>query len=339
MHEAMLYDRISEKRVHCRLCSHCCTIADGDRGICQVRQNDAGTLISLVYERVIARDVDPIEKKPLFHFYPGTRAYSIATVGCNFTCLYCQNHYISQYPRAHAGHIVGDRVTADEIAADAVESGCHSIAYTYTEPTIAIECVLEVMKAAREAGLTNVWVTNGYFAAEAADLLIPLLDAANVDLKGISDQMYHDVVGGTVRPVLNTIERLVQAGVWVEATTLVIPGVNDSEDDLRWTAEAIRGISQEIPWHVSRFFPAHRMVDRGPTPIRTLERAREIGSDVGLQFVYIGNLPGEGESTFCPSCGAKVIARSGFLVREVRLVEGVCPDCEATIPGVWFPSG
>ena len=339
MREATLYDRISEGRVRCRLCSHCCVIADGERGVCQVRENEAGILVSLVYERVIARDVDPIEKKPLFHFYPGTRAYSIATVGCNFTCLYCQNHYISQYPRAHDGHIVGDRVPACEIVTDAIEAGCYSIAYTYTEPTIAIEYVLEVMTAAREAGLTNVWVTNGYFTAEAADILLPFLDAANIDLKGISDQMYHDIVGGTVRPVLNTIERLVRAGVWVEATTLIIPGANDSEDDLRWTAEAIRGISPTIPWHISRFFPAHRMVDRGPTPIKTLERAKEIGGDVGLQFVYIGNLPGEGESTHCPNCGTKVIARSGFLVREVRLVEGICPECGTIIPGVWFPSG
>lgn len=336
MREAMLYDRISERRVHCRLCSHCCTIADGERGICQVRENEAGTLVSLVYERVIARDVDPIEKKPLFHFYPGTLSYSIATVGCNFTCLHCQNHYISQYPRAHAGHIVGDFVRAGEIVAEAVEAGCHSIAYTYTEPTIAIEYVLEVMQEAREAGLRNVWVTNGYFTAETATLIIPFLDAANVDLKGISDQMYHDIVGGTVRPVLDTIERLVRSGVWVEATTLIIPEVNDSEDELRWTAEAIRGISPTIPWHVSRFFPAYRMVNRSPTPARTLEAAKEIGQGVGLQFVYIGNLPGEGESTHCPECGAKVITRSGFLVKEVRLMEGVCPECDAVTPGVWF---
>jgi pyruvate formate lyase activating enzyme len=336
MHEAILYDRITEGRVHCQLCSHRCIIADGERGICNVRQNDAGTLVSLVYERIIARDVDPIEKKPLFHFYPGTRAYSIATVGCNFTCLYCQNHHISQYPRTHRGQIVGDRVPAAEIVEDAVESGCHSIAYTYTEPTIAIEYVLEVMEAAREADLTNVWVTNGYFTAEAADLIIPFLDAANVDLKGISDQMYHDIVGGNVRPVLNTIERLVRAGVWVEVTTLIIPGVNDSENDLQWTAEAIRGISPTIPWHVSRFFPAHRMANRTRTPIRTLETARDIGRKAGLQFVYIGNLPGEGESTYCPTCGAKVIARSGFLVKKLRLLEGICPECESVISGVWF---
>ena len=336
MHEALLYDRISENRVHCRLCSHGCIIAEGERGICHVRRNDAGTLVSLVYERVVARDVDPIEKKPLFHFYPGTRAYSIATVGCNFTCLYCQNHAISQYPRAHAGQLAGDRIPASDIVADAVESGCHSIAYTYTEPTIAIEYVFEVMKAAREAGLSNVWVSNGYFTAEAAALIIPYLDAANIDLKGISDVMYHEIVGGNVRPVLNTIERLVRAGVWVEVTTLVIPGINDSDDELRWTAEAIRGISPTIPWHVSRFFPAHKMSDRAPTPIETLIKARDIGRDVGLQYVYVGNLPGEGESTQCPTCGTTVIERLGFLVTKLRLEEGICPECQSEIPGVWF---
>jgi len=336
MREAMLYDRITEGRAHCRLCSHCCIIADGERGICQVRKNTSGILESLVYGRVIARDADPIEKKPLFHFYPGTRAYSIATVGCNFTCLHCQNHHLSQYPRTHEGHIVGDHVSASEIVAEAVEAGCHSIAYTYTEPTIAIEYVLEVMSEARDAGLTNVWVTNGYFTADAAALIIPLLDAANIDLKGISDDMYHDIVGGTVRPVLNSIERLVRAGVWVEVTTLVIPGVNDSKDDLQWTAEAIRGISPTIPWHVSRFFPSHQMTNRTRTPIRTLETARDIGRKAGLQFVYIGNLPGEGESTQCPTCGTTVIARSGFLVKEVRLDAGICPECKIATPGRWF---
>ncbi len=335
MHEALLYDRIDDGRVHCRLCSHGCVIAAGDRGLCQVRKNEAGSLVSLVYGRVIARDVDPIEKKPLFHFYPGTRAYSIATVGCNFTCLHCQNHFLSQYPRRHAGHILGDHVPAAEIVTDAVESGCRSIAYTYSEPTIAIEYVLEVMEAAHAAGLANVWVTNGYFTADAAALIMPLLDAANVDLKGISDRMYHEIVGANVRPVLDTIERLSSAGIWVEVTTLVIPGANDAPDELRWTAEAIRGISPTIPWHVSRFFPAYRMLDRAPTPIPTLESAATTGRDVGLQFVYIGNVPGEGECTRCPECGDTVIKRSGYLVQQVRLLDGVCPTCGAVLPGVW----
>ncbi len=336
MHEALLYDRITDRRVHCRLCSHRCIIEDGQRGICQVRQNCDGTLFSLVYERVVARAVDPIEKKPLFHFYPGTRAYSIATVGCNFTCLHCQNHAISQYPRLHEGRILGERVAARDIVDEAVESGCHSIAYTYTEPTIAIEYVLEVMKLAREAGLANVWVSNGYFTADAASLIIPYLDAANIDLKGISNDMYREIAGGTVRPVIDTIERLVQAGVWVEVTTVVIPGINDSDEELLWTAEAIYGISPTIPWHVSRFFPAFRMNQLLPTPLERLQFAGRVGRGIGLQFVYLGNLPNEGETTACPACGAAVIERSRFLVKDLRLDEGICPECKTNIPGIWF---
>jgi len=335
MTEAMLYDRIDEGKVHCRLCAHGCTIDKGRRGVCGVRQNIRGRLESLVYGRIVARDVDPIEKKPLFHFDPGSRAYSIATVGCNFTCANCQNHYISQYPSEHAGRILGDAATSTEIVCDALDSGCHSIAYTYSEPTIAFEFVLETMRAAQAAGLSNVWVSNGYFSHDAFDELRPWLDAINVDLKSISDATYHALCGAGVRPVIASIERLVAAGIWTEVTTLVIPGVNDSREELRWIAEAIVGISPEIPWHISRFFPAHRLVDRGPTPIGTLEAACRIGRGVGLQHVYIGNVPGEGKTTHCAACGEAVIRRSGFRVRENRLNEGRCPACQMPVAGVW----
>jgi len=281
-------------------------------------------------------DVDPIEKKPLFHFYPGTRAYSIATVGCNFCCLNCQNAYISQYPREHAGRVLGDVVDAEELVKDAVAQGCHTVAATYNEPTVAIEFALDVMRAARAVGLRTVWVTNGYFTAEAAEQIVPLLDAANIDLKGINNETTHQITGGNVRPVINTIERLQRAGVWVEVTTLVIPGINDSLDELRWTAEAICGISPAIPWHISRFFPAYRLVDRPPTPVETLQAAYRIGQDVGLRYVYLGNVPGEGEQTRCPSCGAKVIHRAGYVVRQHRLLDGRCPECGEEVDGVWF---
>jgi pyruvate formate lyase activating enzyme len=339
MHEAMLYDKLGKKRVRCRVCSHGCVIEPGARGICAVRENVDGILASLVYGRLIARDVDPIEKKPLYHFYPGTRAYSIASVGCNFTCLHCQNHYISQYPREHAARIVGDRIPAEEVVSDALASGCHSIAYTYTEPTVAIEYVLEVMRLARDAGLCNAWVSNGYFTEEALAAIAPYLDAINVDLKGISDRVYHQIVGGNVRPVLDTIERLAEAGIWVEVTTLVIPQINDREDELRWTAEAIFGISPRIPWHVSRFFPAYRLADRPPTPVETLERALRIGRDVGLRYVYLGNVAGEGEQTRCAECGERLIERSGYRIRENRMNEGACPACGTPVDGVWFSGG
>ncbi|MGB2983796.1 MAG: AmmeMemoRadiSam system radical SAM enzyme [Candidatus Bipolaricaulia bacterium] len=338
MNEAMLYDRLSEDRVRCNVCSHRCTIERGHRGICAVRENVDGRLVSLVYGRLIARDVDPIEKKPLYHFYPGTRAYSIATVGCNFTCRNCQNAYISQYPRDHGGRIVGDPAASAEIIADAVGGGCRSIAYTYSEPTVALEFVLECMRAAKDEGLANVWVSNGYFTRETADLILPFLDGINVDLKGITNDVYHEISGGNVRPVLDTIERLWGAGVWVEVTTLVIPGLNDSDDELRWTAEAIRGVSPEIPWHVSRFFPAYRLIDRSPTPVETLERASEIGRDVGLLHVYLGNVPGEGEETRCPVCGSRLIRRSGYLIRESRVRGGACPDCDAPLAGRFLPA-
>lgn len=336
MHDAILYDRLTDDRVRCRVCAHRCTIAPEERGICAVRENVDGRLVSLVYGKVVARDVDPIEKKPLFHFYPGTRTYSIATVGCNFTCQNCQNHSISQYPRKHGGRIVGDEVGPAEVVADALRGGCCSIAMTYTEPTVAVEYALDVMRLAKEEGLHTVWVSNGYFSHETEALIAPALDAINIDLKGISDDIYHRFIGGTVRPVLANIERLHRAGVWVEVTTLVIPGINDTDDDLRWTAEAIGGISPRIPWHISRFFPAYRLVDRGPTPVQTLERAREIGQKAGLRYVYIGNAPGEGEETHCGECGARVIERSGFLVRKNRVVDGRCPDCGEPIDGVWF---
>jgi len=337
-HDAILYETLSDRRVRCHVCAHECTIEPGCRGVCAVRENVDGRLVSLVYGRVVARDADPIEKKPLFHFYPGTRAYSIATVGCNFRCLNCQNHFISQYPRDHGGRVIGDMVSAVQIVDDAVDAGCHSIAYTYSEPTVAIEFVLDVMECARERGLKNVWVTNGYFTEQTAHRVLPLLDAANVDLKSVSDETYHHVMGGNVRPVLDTIERLHEAGVWVEVTTLVIPGINDTDNDLLWTAEAVVGVSPEIPWHLSRFFPAHRLVDCPPTPIQKLEAGRRIGKGVGLRYIYIGNVPGEGEATACPACGERVILRSGYLVQENRLRDGRCPACGTAIDGVWFDS-
>ena len=334
--EALLYDKLSQKRVRCALCAHRCTIEDGRRGICGVRMNQEGTLYSTVYGRAISRDVDPIEKKPLFHFFPGTRAYSIATVGCNFTCLNCQNHTISQYPHEHDGRILGEEISPHEMVAEAKELGCQSIAYTYTEPTIFFEYALETARLAHKEGLKNVFVSNGYMTAEASEMLAPYLDGINIDLKGISDDFYHRVVGGNLRPVLHSIEWWFQFGVWVEVTTLVIPGLNDGSEALRWTAEAIRGISPTIPWHISRFYPAYHLADVPPTPVATLEKAERIGTDVGLRYVYIGNVPGKGEDTRCPVCKAAVIRRLGFMVKENLLQEGRCPSCGEAIEGRWF---
>ncbi len=336
MKEAMLYEKIGGGRVRCGLCAHRCLIKDGARGICRVRENRDGTLYSLVYGKTISQSVDPIEKKPLFHFLPGTRSYSIATVGCNFTCLNCQNYSISQYLREQDGRIIGEDAAPSAIVAAAKKSACKSIAYTYTEPTIFFEYAFDTACLAREEGIRNVFVSNGYMTPEATEEILPYLDGINIDLKGISDDFYHEVVGGTLRPVLHSIERFFQAGVWVETTTLIIPGMNDSSEALRWTAEAICGISPTIPWHISRFYPAYRLTDRPPTPVATLQEAQRIGREVGLHYVYMGNVPGEGEDTFCPACGGLVLKRIGFAIQENRLQEGCCPACGAEVDGVWF---
>lgn len=336
MHEALLYEKIGKGRVRCNLCAHRCVIASGKRGLCHVRVNRDGVLYTTVYGRVVSRSVDPIEKKPFFHFLPGTRAYSIATVGCNFTCAYCQNHTISQYPREQDGRVLGEEVWPEEIVAAAKESGSETIAYTYTEPTIFFEYALDTARLAHEEGLRNVFVSNGYMSAEAADMIMPYLDGINIDLKGISDQVYRDVVGGNLRPVIDSIERFSRAGVWTEVTTLLIPGVNDSADELRWTAEAILGISPIIPWHISRFFPAYKMNDIPPTPLAKLEEAENIAREVGLRYVYIGNAHGRGENTFCPNCGEELIKRWGFMLRDNLIREGCCPACGEKVDGVWL---
>ncbi|MCD5416718.1 AmmeMemoRadiSam system radical SAM enzyme [Candidatus Bipolaricaulota bacterium] len=336
MKEAMLYERIGDGRVRCNLCMHRCLIANGEYGLCYVRVNRDGRLYSSVYGRVVSRSVEPIEKKPLFHFLPGTCAYSVATVGCNFTCLYCQNHMIAQYPREHGGRILGEEVSPREIVASAMDSGCKTIAYTYTEPTIFFEYAYETARLARAEGLNNVFVTNGYMTPEAIEEILPYLDGANIDLKGISTEGYREVTGGNLRPVLHTIERLSRAKIWVEVTTLIIPGMNDDPQALRWMAEAICGISPVIPWHISRFYPAYRMRHYPPTPIAALQEAERIGREVGLRYIYIGNVPGQGEETYCPACGDPVIRRRGFMAKENSLQDGCCPACGSEVEGFWF---
>ncbi|MCD5407719.1 AmmeMemoRadiSam system radical SAM enzyme [Candidatus Bipolaricaulota bacterium] len=335
MRKAMLWEPVGEGRVRCNLCAHQCQIAPGKRGLCRVRETRDGTLYTLVYDRIVSQALDPIEKKPLFHFLPGAPALSIATVGCNFRCEFCQNWEISQYPREHDGAVLGERIIPEELVAQAVSAGAAIIAYTYTEPTVYFELAYDAARLAIEQGIRNVFVSNGYMTEEAAQKIAPYLHGINIDLKSFSDEFYRRHCGASLQPVLDTIERMVNLGVWVEVTTLVIPGWNDSEEELSWLAEFLRGVSPDIPWHISRFIPAHRVYDRPPTPVGTLKRAREIGLAAGLKYVYLGNVPGEGEDTLCPSCGATLIRRHGFYVLENRLQEGRCPDCGAEIAGVW----
>jgi len=289
----------------------------------------------LVYGRVVSVALDPIEKKPLFHFLPGADALSLATVGCNFRCDFCQNYHISQYPRDHGGRVLGEWVEPEELVRQAQNSGSPIIAYTYTEPTVFFEFAYEVAKRAHPLGIKNVFVTNGYMTREALDEVTPYLDGANVDLKAFREETYRRYMGATLQPVLDTIEGMYQRGIWVEVTTLVIPGINDSEEELRWIAEFISGVSPDIPWHISRFFPAYKMHAHPPTSLSALIRAWEIGKEVGLNYVYLGNVPGQSEDTVCPSCEKVLIHRYGFLVEGDDLSDGACPRCGTRIPGVW----
>lgn len=334
MKEAMLYKPLDENRVHCFLCSQHCHIEPGAVGKCGVRENRDGKLWSLVYGALVAQNVDPIEKKPLFHFLPGTTSFSIATAGCNFRCLFCQNADISQYPREH-GKIFGREIPPDEIVQGAEQAGCASISYTYTEPTIFMEYALDTAVKARERGLANVFVTNGYMTREALDAIAPYLGAANVDLKAFTDKFYQEQCGARLKPVLSTIEAMKKRGIWVEVTTLLIPGLNDSEAELREIAHFLARLGSEIPWHVSRFYPTYRLTDRGPTPVERIRRAREIGLEAGLSYVYTGNIPGDdGENTFCRSCGEVLVERFGYSTKKRNIKDGACGKCGTPIDGI-----
>lgn len=334
MKEAMFYEKLDGK-VRCRLCNHYCVIKDGKRGICGVRENRDGSLFSLVYGKSVATGIEPIEKKPFFNFYPGTTAYSIATVGCNFRCLNCQNWGISQMPKDEEGNIIGEKLPPEEIVANAKGSGCKSIAYTFTEPTIFFEYAYDTAKLAHKEGIKNVFVTNGYTSAEAIREIAPFLDAANVDLKGIREDFYHKMCGAKLQPVLDNIRLYRELGIWVEVTTLIIPGYNDDEEQLRGIAAFIKGVGVGIPWHVTAFYPAYKLLDVPLTPVESLRKAREIGKKAGLRYVYEGNVPGEGgENTYCYSCGETVIKRYGFEIIENIVIDGKCPKCKNLIDGV-----
>jgi len=327
MKEAMWYKKLSDQRVRCDLCNHRCVIADGEIGICGVRENKNGTLYSLVYGKVIATHVDPIEKKPLFNFFPGTRAFSIATAGCNLKCTHCQNADISQMP-LDRGRIMGQNASPEDIVRAAEKSGSESIAYTYTEPTIFMEYAYDIAKLARERGIKNVFVTNGYMTEEALRAIQPYLDAANVDLKGFTEDHYLEVCGARLKPVLDTIRLMKELGIWVEVTTLIIPTVNDSDEVLKNIAEFILSVGPETPWHVSRFHPTYKMLSVPPTPTRTVARARQIGLDAGLRYVYSGNVPGDdGESTYCYNCGKVVIPRYGYQLGRTHIKDSKCEYC------------
>jgi pyruvate formate lyase activating enzyme len=335
--EAMLWTASQNQCVSCALCAHRCVIAPENFGICGVRQNRGGKLVTLVYGEVIAAHVDPIEKKPFHHFLPGTTSFSIATVGCNFRCAFCQNWQISQSSKK-TGAGSGFKLMPDEVVREAMAQGCRSISYTYTEPTIFFEYAHDTAKIARGRGLRNNFVTNGYMTAEALETIHPYLDAANVDLKAFNNETYRKICKARLEPVLESIRLMKKLGIWIEVTTLVVPALNDGDDELGGIARFIASVDPDIPWHISRFHPDYKYTDAVSTPVPTLERAFAIGKREGLRYIYVGNIWSQSEDTHCFSCGKRLIHRQGFRVLESAVKEARCPYCGSGVPGVFDPN-
>lgn len=334
LHEAMLYTRKEDGRVSCCLCSHGCNIAPGKFGICNVRENVEGTLYTHSYGLLIARHIDPVEKKPLYHFQPGSLSYSIAAAGCNFQCEFCQNWEISQIKEAKKFGLQSLKAEPRHIVAAALRSGCRSISYTYTEPTIFFEFARDIGILAREAALRNIFVTNGFMTGEALNEARSFLDAANVDLKSFRDDYYRKVCKGRLDPVLKSIAKMREHQVWVEVTTLIVPGLNDSDEELKGIAGFLAGLDVNIPWHISRFHPQYKMSGASSTPMETLNRAYQIGKEAGLRFVYQGNVIGKGNHTYCYNCDRLLIERGGFNVNMNYTAQGKCPECGSPIAGI-----
>jgi pyruvate formate lyase activating enzyme len=333
-HAALYWERLANDRVRCLLCPRRCTVSPGGRGHCGVRENRGGAYFTLAYGNPCAVHVDPIEKKPLFHYLPGSTAFSVATAGCNLDCGFCQNWEISQ---SRPEDLVNEEMTPEQFVDAALASGSRVVAYTYSEPTVFYEYMLDCAKLAHERGLRNVYHSNGYINEAPLRELCRYLDAANVDLKGFTDDYYRDMCGASLAPVLRSLKVLRDEGVHLEITTLLIPGRNDDPQTLRLMCRWIRrNLGPDVPLHFSRFHPQYRLTDVPPTPVERLELAREIAMEEGLEYVYIGNVPGhEANSTYCPVCGAAVIRRIGYEVDASGLRWGVCRTCGTALPGLW----
>jgi pyruvate formate lyase activating enzyme len=320
-------------KTRCRNCAHYCVIDPGKRGACGVRQNIGGKLFALNYAKTVAMEIDPVEKKPLFHFMPGTKTLSFATSGCNFSCANCQNWQISQPPKTQTD-IPGQDLLPEEIVRIALKQKIPSISYTYVEPTIFSEYALDTMKIARANGLKNIWVSNGFMSAESREIIIPYLDANNIDIKGFSDEFYAKNCGAKLQPVLDTATAMKKEGVWVEITTLVIPTLNDDEKTLAAIAEFIaKELGKETPWHVTQFSGtiSWKLTHIPNTSANTIRTAYNIGKNAGLKYVYSGNIPGLPlENTFCPKCQRLCVQRFGYdIVRFDK--NGLCPKCNTNL--------
>lgn len=332
--EARYYEKLAHRKIRCNLCPRECVIDDLERGYCGVRENQGGAYYSLVYGGVCSANIDPIEKKPLFHFLPGTGAFSIATVGCNVMCKFCQNWQISQSTPEQVQSI---EMPPQKLTRLAAERNCRSIAYTYSEPVVFAEYMYDCAEAGRQQHLRSVMISNGYIQAEPMRDLCKVLDGVKIDLKAFTERFYRELVAGELRPVLDTLVLLRRENMWTEIVYLVIPGENDDPDELKSLCKWIyHELGAETPVHFTRFHPQYRMKNLPPTPLQTLRQARQIGLDAGLSYVYTGNVPGDpGENTYCPSCNDLLIRRVGFSVVENKIDAGLCPACNTKIAGVW----
>ena len=325
------YKTIENNKIECLLCRHYCKLKEGQVGVCGVNRNEDNRLINLVYGKVSAINIDPIEKKPLYHFLPNSTSLSIGTVGCNFKCPFCQNWQISQSNSLEGSY----SVTPQQLVEIALERGCKSISYTYNEPTIFYPFAKDVALLAKEYGLKNVFVSNGFETPEVIDDMVGVIDAFNIDIKGFKSEYYKKYLKGELAGVLDTLKRLKKRGFWVECTTLIVPEDNDSDQELRDIAEFIaKELDVNTPWHISAFHPDYKVTDKEATPLETLKRAYKIGKEAGLNFIYMGNTLNT-NTTLCPNCGKSLIKRVGFDVIEDRLKDGKCPKCNSKIAGVW----
>ncbi len=334
--EAMLAQSLQAQVVQCRACEHFCVLQPGQWGKCGVRANRAGTLYLTVYGEPIAAHIDPIEKKPLFHFLPGARAFSIGTYGCNLRCDWCQNWQMSQV-RSLESMPTGEQLAPEHIVEVCQQRGIETIAYTYNEPTIFFEYTYDIARLAHARGIKNLYVSNGFMSQAALEQIGPYLDAINVDLKGFTDALYRTYTGGRIEPVKRNIAAIArETQIWIEVTTLVIPGINDSDAELRAAAEWLVSVDSDMPWHISAFHPMYKMTDRPRTPSATLERAYEIGKTAGIRHLYVGNiLDPTRESTYCPQCQTLLIRRFGLNAQTLWREPGVCHQCGARLAGVW----
>lgn len=336
---AWLSKKLSSGKILCEACAHACKLGEGEYGICGVRRVENGELKLLVYGVAAAVNVDPIEKKPMFHFLPKSSIFSLGTVGCNLSCAFCQNYSISQYPKEHNHEIIGHEIAPEMVVKLAIENECDSIAFTYNEPIVFFEYTYDTAKLAHEKGLKNIYVTSGYETRKSIDLLEPYIDGMNIDIKSFNDDFYKEICGARLKPVLEAVKYAHEKGIWIEITTLLIEGKNNSDEEIRNIAKFIASVDTSIPWHLSAFHPMYKMLDVPRTPLSTLRRAYNIGKEEGLKYLYVGNIDdNDYESTYCPSCNTKVIERSGnigqFVINHLSR-EGSCPKCSYKLEGIW----